>query len=144
MQRVRDGDEVGIGEGPAHPREQARNRAGVREELRAPQSPRGAAKCEQLLAMVGSEVADYFPPLPLGGMAANPPFSFFAAGFFNILVSSPSTSTTAPVYSERSALTTSMRDARAAGISDAAIAAATSTAAAPTAGRMPGMRTSWM
>ena len=39
---------------------------------------------------------------------------------------------------------TSTRDARAAGISDARIAAATRIAAAPAIGSAPGMRTSWM
>ena len=42
-------------------------------------------------------------------------------------------------YSALSALTTSTRDARAAGISDATIAATTSTAAAPTMGTTPGI-----
>ena len=46
-------------------------------------------------------------------------------------------------YSDRSACITSTRDARAAGISDARIAAATRIAAAPTIGSAPGIRTSW-
>jgi hypothetical protein len=43
------------------------------------------------------------------------------------------------LYSARSALTTSTRDARAAGVSDATIAASTSTVAAPTIGTAPGI-----
>ena len=48
------------------------------------------------------------------------------------------------IYSDRNAWTTSTRDARAAGIIDARIAAATRIAAAPATGSAPGVRTSWM
>ena len=44
-------------------------------------------------------------------------------------------------YSDRSACSTSTREARAAGISDATMAAATSTTAAPTTGSAPGICT---
>jgi hypothetical protein len=53
-------------------------------------------------------------------------------------------SNSASRYSARNAWMTSMREARAAGMSDATTAAATRIAAAPRIGSAPGIRTPWI
>jgi len=52
------GDEVGFSERPAAPRQQARDGAGVREELRARRRASVGSKGAQLLEMACGELAD--------------------------------------------------------------------------------------